>query len=107
MRYGACVTATTYAQQTSKLRLVYENTVYEGWCVLIADTPTRVRIVKPPPSRLLEGFNLNPAALLVGKVYELQEAVAERLMVWGYAELLTEALDGNLPNIPRNVPRKA
>jgi len=45
-----------------------------------------VRILRPPPSRMLEGVDLGPRRFEAGHVYELAPDVANVLVVWEYAQ---------------------
>ena len=45
----------------------------------------RVRVVKAPPARVLEGLDLRPFKLKVGETFELPRALATVLVAWGYA----------------------
>ena len=46
----------------------------------------KVRVLRVPPSRALEGIDLRPYRLQKGNVYELDPQVAQVLIVWKYAE---------------------
>jgi len=46
----------------------------------------KVRVLRVPPSRALEGIDLRPYKLQKGNVYELEPQVAKVLIVWKYAE---------------------
>ena len=46
----------------------------------------KVRILRSPPARFLEGVDLGPQPLEAGHVYELAAHVAEVLLIWNYAE---------------------
>ena len=46
----------------------------------------RVRVLRVPPSRALEGIDLRPYKLQEGSIYELEPQVANVLIVWKYAE---------------------
>jgi hypothetical protein len=48
--------------------------------------PVKVRLLKVPPSRVLEGIDLRPYKLQEGNVYDLEPEVAKVLIVWKYAE---------------------
>jgi hypothetical protein len=45
----------------------------------------RVRVIKAPPARVLEGLDLQPYKLKVGRTCELPRALAGILAAWGYA----------------------
>jgi hypothetical protein len=45
-----------------------------------------VRVLRVPPSRVLEGIDLRPYKLQEGNLYELEPQVAKVLIVWEYAE---------------------
>ena len=45
----------------------------------------RVRVVKAPPARVLEGLDLRPYGLKVGQTSELPSVLADILIAWGYA----------------------
>jgi len=45
----------------------------------------RVRVIKAPPARVLEGLDLRPFKLKVGETCELPRALATVLVAWGYA----------------------
>jgi hypothetical protein len=53
--------------------------------------PVRVRVLRVPPSRALEGIDLRPYQLREGNVYDLEPQVAEVLIVWKYAERVADA----------------
>jgi hypothetical protein len=46
----------------------------------------KVRVLRVPPSRALEGIDLRPYKLKEGNVYDLEPQVAQVLLVWKYAE---------------------
>ena len=46
----------------------------------------KVRVLRVPPSRILEGIDLRPYKLREGGVYDLESPVAKVLIVWKYAE---------------------
>jgi len=46
----------------------------------------KVRVLRVPPSRALEGIDLRPYKLREGDVYDLEPQVAKVLLVWEYAE---------------------
>jgi hypothetical protein len=46
----------------------------------------KVRVLRVPPSRVLEGIDLRPYKLQEGNLYELEPQVAKVLIVWEYAE---------------------
>jgi hypothetical protein len=46
----------------------------------------KVRVLRVPPSRILEGIDLRPYNLREGGVYDLESPVANVLIVWKYAE---------------------
>jgi hypothetical protein len=50
----------------------------------------KVRIVRVPPARLLEGVDLGPFQFEKGRAYELDSRVARVLVVWEYAERIEE-----------------
>ena len=50
----------------------------------------KVRIVRVPPARLLEGVDLGPFQFEKGHAYELDSRVARVLVVWEYAERIEE-----------------
>lgn len=45
----------------------------------------KVRVLRPPPSRVLEGVDLGASPLQKGRVYELEPIVANVLLLWEYA----------------------
>ena len=46
----------------------------------------KVRVLRVPPSRALEGIDLRPYKLKEGHVYDLEPEVAKVLLVWKYVE---------------------
>jgi hypothetical protein len=46
----------------------------------------KVRVLRVPPSRILEGIDLRPYNLRQGGVFDLEAPVAKVLIVWKYAE---------------------
>ena len=46
----------------------------------------KVRVLRVPPSRALEGIDLLPYKLKEGNVYDLEPQVAKVLLVWKYVE---------------------
>ena len=46
----------------------------------------RVRVLRVPPSRELEGIDLRPYQFQEGNVYDLEPRVAKVLIVWKYAK---------------------
>jgi len=48
----------------------------------------RVRILRAPPARILEGVDLGAYRFQPGATYELERRVADVLIVWNYAERL-------------------
>jgi hypothetical protein len=48
----------------------------------------RVRILRAPPARILEGVDLGSYRFEPGGTYEIERRVAEVLIVWNYAERL-------------------
>ena len=59
----------------------------------------RVRVLRVPPSRALEGIDLCPYQLREGSVYDLDAQVAKVLIVWKYAEQVS-------PRRGRGKPKK-
>ena len=53
----------------------------------------RVRIVRRPPSRMLEGVDLGMRAYEEGRVYEVEPTVANVLILWEYAEPVVGSAD--------------
>src|SRR5262245_8269720 len=51
----------------------------------------KVRVLRVPPSRALEGIDLRPYKLQKGNVYELEPQVAQVLIMWKYAEPVSGA----------------
>jgi hypothetical protein len=51
----------------------------------------KVRLLRVPPSRALEGIDLRPYKLREGNVYDLEPQVATVLIVWKYAERVAGA----------------
>jgi hypothetical protein len=51
----------------------------------------RVRILRAPPARFLEGIDLGPAKLQPGSIHELSHKIADVLIVWEYAERVVES----------------
>jgi hypothetical protein len=49
----------------------------------------KVRLLRVPPSRALEGIDLRPYKLREGNVYDLEPQVAKVLLVWKYAERIS------------------
>jgi hypothetical protein len=45
----------------------------------------KVRVLRPPPTRILEGVDLGAQPFEQGRVYELEPAVANVLVLWEYA----------------------
>ena len=58
----------------------------------------KVRILRAPPSRVLEGVDLGPQPFEKGRIYDLEPRVAKVLVVWDYAERIGES---DLSNAPR------
>jgi hypothetical protein len=52
----------------------------------IRHNPMKVRVLRVPPSRALEGIDLRPYQLQEGSVYDLEPRVAQVLIMWKYAE---------------------
>jgi len=46
----------------------------------------KVRVLRVPPSRALEGVDLRPYKFQEGHVYDLDPRVAKVLILWKYAE---------------------
>jgi hypothetical protein len=59
--------------------------------------PVKVRVLRVPPSRALEGIDLRPYKLQEGNVYDLEPQVAKVLIVWKYAERVVTAGDRKKP----------
>jgi len=57
----------------------------------------KVRVLRVPPSRILEGIDLRPYKLQEGNVYELEPQVATVLILWKYAELVNRPRGGRKP----------
>ena len=51
----------------------------------------KVRIVRRPPSRMLEGVDLGTRVFEEGRVYEVEPTVANVLILWEYAEPLVDS----------------
>jgi hypothetical protein len=51
----------------------------------------RVRIVRRPPSRVLEGVDLSMHAFEEGGVYQVDATVANVLILWEYAEPISDS----------------
>jgi hypothetical protein len=51
----------------------------------------KVRVLRPPPSRILEGVDLGARPFEQGRVYELEPAVANVLVLWEYAVLINHS----------------
>ena len=51
----------------------------------------KVRILRVPPSRILEGVDLGPYRFDTGHLYELELHVAKVLVVWNYAEYVWDS----------------
>jgi hypothetical protein len=51
----------------------------------------RVRIVRRPPSRMLEGVDLSTHAFEEGGVYQVDAPVANVLILWEYAEPINDS----------------
>jgi hypothetical protein len=62
-----------------------------------------VRIVKVPPSGILEGLDLRPYKLRRSEIRELARPVADVLLAWDYAELYP---DRRRPGRPLIAPKK-
>jgi len=50
-----------------------------------------VRIVKVPPSSMLEGLDLRPLKLRRNETRNLKSPIADVLIAWGYAEKAVRA----------------
>ena len=50
----------------------------------------KIRILRVPPSQVLEGVDLGPYRFDKGHIYELDVRVGTVLVVWGYAERIGE-----------------
>ena len=50
----------------------------------------KIRILRVPPARNLEGVDLGPFQFEKGRAYELDSRVARVLVVWEYAERIDE-----------------
>jgi hypothetical protein len=46
----------------------------------------KVRLLRVPPSRALEGIDLRPYKFQQGNVYDLDPRLAKVLILWKYAE---------------------
>ena len=57
----------------------------------------KVRLLRVPPSRALEGIDLRPYKLQEGNVYELEPQVAKVLIVWKYAERVSRSRSRKKP----------
>jgi hypothetical protein len=57
----------------------------------------RVRVLRTPPSRFLEGIDLRPYELREGSVQEVEPEVARVLTVWKYAERVPRPRDRRKP----------
>jgi len=57
----------------------------------------KVRVLRVPPSRALEGIDLCPYQLREGSVYDLEPQVAKVLIVWKYAERVSPRRRGAKP----------
>jgi hypothetical protein len=69
---------------------------------VVGDLSTRhnsmkVRVLRVPPSRALEGIDLCPYQLQEGSVYDLEPQVAKVLIVWKYAEPVNPRPGGRKP----------
>ena len=53
----------------------------------------KVRVLRVPPSRALEGIDLRPYKFQEGTVYDLEPRVAKVLILWKYAERVTDTAD--------------
>ena len=51
----------------------------------------KIRILRSPPARILEGIDLGPYRFEKGKIYELEPRVATVLIVWSYAERIGDS----------------
>ena len=60
-------------------------------------SPVKVRVLRVPPSRALEGIDLRPYKLREGNVYDLEPQVAQVLIVWKYAERVADARGSKKP----------
>jgi len=58
----------------------------------------KVRILRAPPSRLLEGIDLGPQRFEQGHIYDLEPRVARVLVVWDYAERIGDSDPSNTPH---------
>jgi hypothetical protein len=52
----------------------------------------RVRILRVPPSRTLEGVDLTAYRFEQGRTYDVGDVVARVLVVWSYAERIGNAV---------------
>jgi hypothetical protein len=59
---------------------------YAQCAMRLPATGMTIRILRPPPSRMLEGIDLGPYRFETGRVYELEPRVADVLVLWNYAE---------------------
>jgi hypothetical protein len=87
-RYRDCSRAQLF-QDTAKQRT---NTLRASRVLgdfSIRHNPMKVRVLRVPPSRALEGIDLRPYKLQEGSVYDLEPQVAQVLIVWKYAERVT------------------
>ncbi len=50
----------------------------------------KIRILRVPPARTLEGIDLGSFQFEPGQIYELDARVARVLVVWDYAERIGE-----------------
>ncbi len=57
----------------------------------------KVRVLRVPPSRALEGIDLRPYQFQEGNVYELDPRVARVLILWEYAERVSSPRGSKKP----------
>ena len=50
----------------------------------------KVRILRVPPSQILEGVDVGPYGFERGRIYDVDDHVARVLVVWSYAERIGE-----------------
>ena len=63
----------------------------------------KVRILRVPPARILEGIDLGPFRFEQGHTYKLESRVARVLVMWDYAERIGEHDPSNSPATRFNV----
>ena len=66
----------------------------------------RIRILRVPPSRTLEGVDLGHYRFEHGRIYDVDDVVARVLVVWSYAERIGSGVPSDKRSVERSELRR-